>query len=64
MERPDNTIAVFIQLPYVGIGQQVQRVRFCLLNYVVVPLLFNIILFLCEFVKSAVQSGFASKSYS
>ena len=25
--------------PYVGISQQVQRVRFCLLNYTVVPLL-------------------------
>ena len=27
--------------PYVGISQQVQRVRFCLLNYTVVPLLDN-----------------------
>lgn len=33
--------------PYVGISQQVQRVRFCLLNYKVVPLLFDFKPYLC-----------------
>jgi hypothetical protein len=41
MERPENTNRRIHSAPYVGIGQQVQRVRFYLLNYAVVPLLFN-----------------------
>lgn len=33
-----NTVS-YLSAPYVGISQQVQRVRFYLLNYTVVPLL-------------------------
>ncbi len=37
-ECPKNTVS-YHSAPCVGINQQVQRVRFCLLNYTVVPLL-------------------------
>ena len=43
MERPEKYKCCIHSAPYVGIGQQVQGVRFYLLNYAVVPQLINII---------------------